>query len=229
MKYMGSKARLSRHILPIMLDCRGNMDWVEPFVGGGNTIDKVSGRRIGFDIDKYTIQALISIRDFVDELPRNNTEFTELQYKNLRNDDSYKHKGFAGYAYSYGGKWMGGWRRDSQGKRDYINESYRNARHQSILLQGVELYVSCFSEISLHRHSLIYCDPPYAGTTGYKGGFDHDLFFETCRKWSADGHKVFVSEYNAPPDFECVYECSIASSLTKETGAKKGLERLFTL
>ena len=43
------------------------------------------------------------------------------------------------------------------------------------------------------------------------------------------GHKVFVSEYNAPEDFKCVWEKEINSSLTKDTGSKKATEKLFTL
>ena len=38
MKYMGSKNRIAKAILPIMLqeaDRRGITTWVEPFVGGG--------------------------------------------------------------------------------------------------------------------------------------------------------------------------------------------------
>ena len=42
MKYMGSKRRIAKYILPIMLEHRApNQWWVEPFVGGGNMIDKV--------------------------------------------------------------------------------------------------------------------------------------------------------------------------------------------
>lgn len=41
MKYMGSKNRLAKEIMPIMLKERGQRTWVEPFVGGGNMIDKV--------------------------------------------------------------------------------------------------------------------------------------------------------------------------------------------
>jgi DNA adenine methylase len=41
MKYMGSKNRIAKYILPIMLKERGQRIWVEPFVGGANMIDKV--------------------------------------------------------------------------------------------------------------------------------------------------------------------------------------------
>ena len=43
----------------------------------------------------------------------------------------------------------------------------------------------------------------------------------------ASGHTVFVSEYSAPAGFTCVFEKSLTSSLTKDTGSKTGLEKLF--
>ena len=41
------------------------------------------------------------------------------------------------------------------------------------------------------------------------------------------GHTVFVSEYNAPNDFISVWQKEITSSLGKDTGSKKGIEKLF--
>lgn len=56
MKYMGSKNRIAKHILPIILQDRKDGQWyVEPFVGGANMIDKVEGNRIGNDIHSYLI------------------------------------------------------------------------------------------------------------------------------------------------------------------------------
>lgn len=69
MKYMGIKRRIYKDILPIMLS-ESYSWWVEPFVGGGNMIDKVSGSRLGSDINPYVIQALIDIRDNVTDLPK---------------------------------------------------------------------------------------------------------------------------------------------------------------
>ena len=40
---------------------------------------------------------------------------------------------------------------------------------------------------------------------------------------------MFVSEYQMPEDFICVWSKEVNSSLTKETGSKKGVEKLFTL
>jgi len=70
MKYMGSKNRIAKEILPIMLKERNQRTWVEPFVGGANLIDKVDGKRIGADINPYLIDALIAIRDCLCDLPK---------------------------------------------------------------------------------------------------------------------------------------------------------------
>ena len=153
-----------------------------------------------------------------------------LQKKTIRNcekNDNYKYKGYAGFAFSYSGKWLGGWRRDGLNKRDYVNESYKNAINQSPLLQGVRLVNESYLDLQIPENSLIYCDTPYEGTTKYKDSFNHAEFWDWCRQKAKEGHIVFVSEYNAPNDFKCVWEKKIVSSLTKDTGSKVATERLF--
>jgi DNA adenine methylase len=225
---MGSKNRIAKHILPIMLAERNpEQFWVEPFVGGANMIDKVQGKRIGADINPYLIDALIAIRDCVTQLPKNNKEFTEENYKELRKSDNYKYKGYAGFAFSYSGKWLGGWCRDSLNKRDYVKESYKNAINQSPRLNGVRLVNESYLNLQIPENSLIYCDPPYGGVTKYAMDFNHVEFWQWCRDRENEGHIVFVSEYNAPNDFKCVWEKKVNSSLTKNTGSKKAIEKLF--
>ena len=77
--------------------------------------------------------------------------------------------------------------------------------------------------------SIIYCDPPYKNTTKYNDDFDHEVFYERCRHASDIGHRVFVSEYAMPTDFELLWEKEANSSLAKDTGCKKSTERLFTI
>jgi len=227
-KYMGSKDKLAKYILPIILGSRKEGQWyVEPFVGGGNMIDKVSGNRLGSDANHYVIEALKFIRDNVHHIPRSNVEFTEEHYKSLRVKES-AIKGYAGFAFSYSGKWLGGWCRDSLGKRDYVAEAYRNAVKQSGGLKGVELIHSNYDSLDIPESSIIYCDPPYKDTTKYSIGFDHNRFWDWCRKQQENGHKVYISEYSAPNDFNCIWEKQVNSSLTKDTGSKKAVERLFT-
>ena len=81
----------------------------------------------------------------------------------------------------------------------------------------------------LPANSLIYCDPPYKGTTRYAtGSFDHDKFWQWCRDMSDSGHIVFVSEYNAPDDFKCIWSMEgIVSDLTVNGPQKRSVEKLF--
>ncbi len=86
-----------------------------------------------------------------------------------------------------------------------MKESYNNAINQSPLLQGVRLVNKSYLELQIPDNSLIYCDPPYGATTKYKDNFDYAIFWSWCREKSKEGHTVFVSEYKAPEDLECVY------------------------
>jgi DNA adenine methylase len=82
---MGSKRRIAKEILPIILrDRKPNQWYVEPFVGGANLIDKVDGNRIGADINRYLIKALCLIRDNPELIPKNNKEYTEEMFNKAK-------------------------------------------------------------------------------------------------------------------------------------------------
>lgn len=225
MKYMGSKNRHAKELLKIIL--KETPIWatyVEPFVGGGNVIDKVPRKKIGYDSNALTINALLQIRDTPTLLPKNKLEYTEKQYK----IDKEKNKnGYAAFALSYGGKCWGGWCRDGLGKRDYVKEAYNNAQKQTKGLQGCILEVKQYNEIKLKKPCVIYCDPPYFNTTKYKTQFNHYKFWRWALKMANLGHTVLVSEYNAPSFCKELWSKPVNSSLTKNTGSKKAIEKLF--
>lgn len=230
MKYMGSKARHAKEMLPIILKDRKEGQWyVEPFVGGCNMIDKVSGNRIGADVHEYLIEMwqAVSVGWFPDK-----SVITEENYQEIKNNKDVDKAltGFVGFACSFGGKWFGGWRRDGAGVRDYVSEAVNNAAKQFSKLKGVKFYCCAYDNLAIiPPNSIIYCDPPYKGTTKYKDDFNHDKFYDWCREKRKEGHTVFVSEYWMPEDFTCVWQKEVNSSLTKDTGSKKAIERLFTL
>ena len=140
-------------------------------------IDKLNGCRVGADKNEYVIEALQVIRDRVDYLPKSNKEFTESDYLELYKSNGIWFKGYAGFAFSYSGKWLGGWCRDGANKRDYVREAFNNAKKQSPLLQGVTLVHRSYEDLNIPDNSLIYCDPPYEGATSYKDKFDHSRFW----------------------------------------------------
>ncbi|CAH9012949.1 putative DNA adenine methylase protein [Vibrio phage 141O35-1] len=128
--------------------------------------------------------------------------------------------GYVGFQLSYGAMWFGSYRRDKQGSRDYGAEAYRNVTKQLPLIRDVMFFNASYDELPFPDGSLIYCDPPYENTASYKnvGSFNHDNFWQWCRDKSDEGHTIFVSEYNAPADFACIWEKQVNSSLTKDTG-----------
>jgi len=233
MKYMGSKNRIAKYILPIMLKAaedKGFTTWVEPFVGGANLIDKVPSRfkRIGYDLNPHTIAALIAIRDMVDQLP---DSFTFEQRKFYKEQPVSPLTSWACIVTSFGADLKGGYARE-KGSDDttFVGYGKRNAQKQSPNLQGVELVNQSYDTIVLQEPSLIYCDPPYQGTTGYKtGAFLHDKFFDWCRQKKEEGHIVFVSEYSAPEDFEVIWQGEIKTNFASQRNAAthKAVEKLF--
>lgn len=231
---MGSKARIAKHILPIILKDRKPDQWyVEPFVGGGNIIDKVKGLRLGSDSNKY-VSALL---DYLSKgnLPEEINKEKYQAIKKFKDDYPDWLVGYAGICCSYSGKWFGGFAGEvttREGVRNYQKEALANIEKQSINLTGVLFKGDCYQALDIPPNSIIYCDPPYENTTKYKDDFDHNAFWEWCRDKHAQGHTVFISEYNAPDDFICVWQKEVKSSLSangKVGGNKNSTEKLFTL
>lgn len=168
---------------------------------------------------------------------------TEEQYHYIKNnlDENPALSGYVGFALSYGAKWWGGYRRDVKGTADcsklkaenecnQSRRSYNSMAKQAPLLRGVTFVQrSVFDIGNIPYKSIIYCDPPYKNATKYRDDFDHDKFYQWCRDKHEEGHYVYVSEYDMPDDFTCIWEKEVNSSLTKDTGGKKATERLFTL
>ncbi len=229
MKYMGGKAKIAKHILPIILKSRQPDQWyVEPFVGGANVIDKVDGNRIGADINKHVICLFQGLQNSF--VPPGHV--SEAEYKNAQQHrDLTPLTTFIGFPCSYAGKWFGGYARGNTNKgipRNYCDEGKRALMKQKPFLDGVKFVCSSFIDLDIPDNSIIYCDPSYAGTTSYKDKLHHEMFWIWCDEMVKKGHKVFVSEYKAPDGWECVWEGRVSSSLTKDTGSKKAIERLFT-
>ena len=223
---MGSKNRHSKEILNVIPHREGQW-WVEPFVGGANVIDKVGGNRLGSDSHSY----LISLWKAVSNGWTPPENITEDEYNHIKNNKSgYPSElvGYVGFALSFGGKWWGGWSRNATGY-DYVGSAYRSAENQFKHLLGVKFVCCEYDELDIPPNSLIYCDPPYKGTTGYSSKFDHEKFYEWCRHMHSIGHTVYVSEYEMPSDFKCVWQKKVHNYLTSLTGSKKNVEKLFTL
>ena len=231
---MGSKNRIAKHLLPIILKDRKEGQWyVEPFVGGANMIDKVDGNRIGADKNEFLIEMWKGLQE--------NRERPYKIEKELYNKarDSYNKKdyslfdkfmiGWVGWMGSYNGRFFdGGYSGHSVGKRDYISEQIKNTEAQIENIKNIEFIISSYADLKIPENSIIYCDIPYKDTKQYitSKDFDHTKFWEWCREKSKEGHQVFISEYNAPDDFECIWQMEVTNSMNT-TKTYKPVEKLF--
>lgn len=231
MKYMGSKNRIAKHILLIMLkemEDKGYTTWVEPFVGGGNVIDKVPDKykRIGADLNEHAIVAMLGIRDFVDMLP---SEVSEQYYKGIKKSPAHPVTSWVRFECSFGARFEEGFARNKQGT-NYALCGKNLAIKQSPKIQSVEFICCSYNDLTNISNSLIYCDPPYKGTKRYRTGtFDHEAFFDWCREMKSKGNVVFVSEYNAPEDFELVWQGEVKTNFcsTRKSATHNAVEKLF--
>lgn len=164
-------------------------------------------------------------------------------YNNDTSEFDYWKLGAIGFLASYNGRFYdGGYSKSGYEKtknglryRDYYRESKDNLLKQAPLLRGIEFHCSDYRSFDGYakdfdgKHkALIYCDPPYANTKKFANSqnFDYDDFWETMRHWSKIGSIVYISELQAPDDFECVWEQSVSRSI-KATDKSRAVERLF--
>ncbi len=230
MKYMGSKNRIAKEIIPIMLKNKFDT-WVEPFVGGSNIIDKIDGKRIGADNSEYLIALYHKLQQGyvpIDFISRE--DYYNIKY----NKENYPKEVVAlcGILASYNGNWFrayGGYSSTKNGKdRNYYKEGVNNLLKQLPNIKDVEYICSDYLDLHIPENSIIYCDPPYQTTTNSYSDkkINYDVFWQWCRDKIKDGHNVYVSEYNAPSDFECVWEKTVSKTHPKQE--KIYTEKLFT-
>lgn len=167
MKYLGGKTRIAKEILPIILaDRKEGQYFVEPFCGGCNVTDKVSGNRIANDYNEYLIAMFVGLLS--------GEKYPEQIDPELYNDvrecfrsgsDKYDlgFIGWVGFVASYRGKFFGGYSgayRRSDGRHiDGISEAVRGIAKQIPNLQGVEFRTGDYRNLRIPDESIIYCDP----------------------------------------------------------------------
>lgn len=90
-------------------------------------------------------------------------------------------------------------------------------------LQSLQSLTGDYQSIAIMPDSVVYCDPPYRGTDGYKTAFDHDRFYDWLRSVP---FPVYVSEYAMPDDFVQVWHVEKRCTLGPRNNTRT-TERLF--
>jgi DNA adenine methylase len=222
MRYLGGKFRIAAALAgEVNRIAAGRPVW-EPFCGGLNVSARLRGRGLASDVDAPLIALYRAIRSGWDPP----VELSEGEYRDARNlPDDNPLKAFAGYGCSFGGKWFGGYARGGVG-RNYASGSRKRLLSDVRSLMHRGCRIACLDFLAIEPRPtrfLIYCDPPYRGTTGYKRPFDHELFDRRVAKWS-NFTTVLVSEYSFPTGRE-VWSCE--RRLELQSNNRERIERLF--
>lgn len=238
MKYVGSKNRLAKDLIPIIQPYINNNGggYLEPFVGGANLIDKiVCDNKYGSDINKYLIALLQQVQKDITIIPDHISEEEYFKVRDNKTEYPDWYVGLIGFCATFGAKWFGGYARgfksDGITPRDLPNEAIRNLKKQAKHLQGITFNCCSYEDINIDiENFVIYCDIPYKGTIKYenKNIFDYEKFYEWCIKMSQH-NKVLISEYYMPEDrFECIWskDTKVMIDSNKTNGSIR-TERLF--
>jgi DNA adenine methylase len=227
MRYLGGKAKIAKQIVNFLETVKKpNQVFIEPFLGGCNILPLMGGERYGFDINKDVILLYQALQN--GWVPPQH--ITEDEYINLKEStESSALRGFVGICCSYSGKWFGGYARDNT-KRNYALNGHNSALKLAPQIKNAIFDYASYERIKGIKNSLIYCDPPYENTTRYTNAFDHTNFWEWVRNTSKD-NDVYVSEYSAPDDFECVWslERNIEMKSSCIKTKTKRIEKIFKI
>lgn len=228
MRWLGSKSKIAKDILEIMLKDRDkNQYYVEPFCGGLGSLKFTSGpKRIASDVNPYIIAFYKALQN--GWLPPK--DVSERRYYEIRlNKESFPPHlvGFIGLN-GFGGVFLGTYPRG--GKYNYFNQHYNSIINLLPSLKGVEFHNCNFWKLPIPPKSIIYCDPPYKDTSGYKEqgiDFPHDLFWQWAREMFNKGHKIYVSELKAPAGWVTVYEKRLTVTINDKAKSKVLTDKLF--
>lgn len=242
MQYLGGKSRIARAIADVVAP---QGPWWEPFCGGLSV--SVQLARYGSGLVSDAHPALIALYQAVRAGWVPPESVSREEYEAARElPDSDPLKAFIGFGCSYGGKWWGGYvgPRRRWNNRTYnpgwiaddpIAATARALQRDLAILD--ECAIACLDFLAVRpergRFEVIYCDPPYAGVTGYKGvgPFDHARFWQRCAEWAALGTRVYVSEYEAgAARAQCVWQRETRDRMWGAGGEQRAkTERLFYL
>lgn len=227
MMYLGGKTKIAKRLASFLsLHLTDGDVYIEPFFGSGAVALELLKLRdvsvVGSDANRDLILLFEGLQHGV-SLPE---RIGEDEYRRLRAEPSSFRRSFAGFGLSFGGKFFGGYARNRRGD-DYYGQICRSLEIRRKAFAEVQFECCQYNGVGIHDGAVVYCDPPYQDSTGYKTGkFDHAKFWQWVRETSKRA-TVFVSEYAAPEDFCCVAEFPKTTALRQKNGANVRIEKVF--
>lgn len=210
MRYKGGKFHQKKKIKQaIMKDLEGRElsgTYIEPFIGGGN-VAAVMGNL--FDNAHYSDahpDLILMYEAFRrGEFYESTKHPTREEFYQLKKEEPSALRGLVGFGCSFSAAFFSGFICDEKNhaKRGcYFYASIRRVNADIKTMSGRKTTTfehKSYMDVKASEGDVIYCDPPYANTSGYTvGDFDSDAFWRKAEEWVNDGAYVYVSEYEAP-------------------------------
>lgn len=228
MQYMGGKTRVARHIETQILAHKGEAtSYLEPFMGSAAVTAKAARHFVHVEAGDAMPDLVLMWQALQGGWVPPDVVSPE-EYRDLRNAEPSALRGFVGFGCSFGGKWFAGYAKNARGD-DFAGAAKRGVMKKAGEISGAVLKVADYRDWNPGPDTVVYCDPPYAGTTGYAGpgAFDHGEFWSTVHGWACGGSTVLVSEYEAPAFAAPVWEREVKVSLKKDDNLRAATEKLF--
>ena len=227
MQYMGGKSRISKQIAEILNSAIDkNTPFVSLFCGSCAIESKVQADvKILNDKHPYLIAMWQALQN--GWMPPDVVTKEEYYRVKANMDENPALTGFVGFGCSFGGKWWGGYAKDKRGD-DYCGQAKRGLLKDLVGIQSATFTCLDYHDVEIPDGAVVYCDPPYANTTGYTvGQFDTNEFWNYMRQLSKRCD-VYVSEESAPDDFECIWSKEKVRTLEKSDNVgRMKVEKLF--
>lgn len=224
MRYQGGKVKASRYYAPIfnsLIQRHGFVNYYEPFCGSLAVAEKINCKNIFCsDANQYLIELYKALQNgWLPPISISEKDYTLIKANPEKFDK--RIVAFAGLC-GFGGKWLDTFARHTKiegrvkiitttGKQppDYSHEVFKSIIRLRPVISDWGFKFSSYEKITVRADSLVYCDPPYEKTVGYRaieGCFDSAVFWDWVRGVSKIKDCLcIISEYQAPKDFVSIH------------------------
>lgn len=212
MRYQGGKERVAKYIvkeLPDYIDV-----YIEPFIGGLSIASRIKANQYVLADGLQCVPFLYHACYYDGWIPPTSLTIEEYKWVKAEVPQTDPLHAFVGFGCSFGGKYWGGYSktaREDKKERPYCEQAHNSLLRKINRLKAnangspVTFLHSDYQDLEIPDGAVVYCDPPYAGTTAYAVDFDSDQFWQ----WAQDLSKrckVFVSEYKAPEGWYSIWQ-----------------------
>lgn len=195
MQYLGGKSFAGRALVEMMEHYRkpGTL-FVDSFCGALNVVRHARNPRLALDVCRPLMVMWQSA--MLGWEPPSVVTLEEYQRFKSNQDPNDPRTAFVLFGCSHAGKWAAGYAKNRP-EQHYAACAANGVRRKIRDCQGIELRCQDYQTLEeFNPGTVIYCDPPYDGLTGYgaTAPFDSKAFWVWATRRAEMGSLVFVSE-----------------------------------